>query len=71
MPEVWTGEVKKRMHLAQIKTSELAKESGYSAGYLSMVMTGEKKKGTEETRTRILDALTRLEEKRKNENGGP
>lgn len=71
MPEVWTGDVKKRMHLSRIKTSELAKESGYCVGYISEIMTGKKKKGTEETRTRILDALTRLEEKRKKENGSP
>lgn len=71
MPEVWTGEVKARMHLSQIRTSELAKESGYNAGYVSMVMTGKKKKGTEETRTRILDALARLEEKKKSENSVP
>ena len=51
-----------RMHVARITGQMLAKESGYSAAYLSEVMNG--KRGSEKTIQNILDALSRLEAKR-------
>lgn len=59
MPEDWTADVVGRMHVARITGQMLAKECGYSVSYISMVLNS--KKGTEETKARILDALERLE----------
>ena len=59
MPENWKAEVVKRMYLAGITGQMLALESGYSAAYLSTVLHNER--GTEQTKTKILEALERLE----------
>lgn len=40
MLEAWTGEVKARCHVAQIKMKELADECGYNPAYLSEVING-------------------------------
>lgn len=50
-----------RMHVARITGQMLAKESGYNPSYVSEVLNG--KKGVEETFTKLLDALSRLEQK--------
>jgi len=50
-----------RMHVARITGQMLAKESGYNASYVSEVLNG--KRGTEKTVQKILDALSRLEQK--------
>lgn len=65
MLEDWTAEVVGRMHTARITGQMLARESGYSAAYVSTVLHG--KRGTEQTKVRIFDALSRLE-KRGSEN---
>lgn len=61
MLDAWTGEVKGRCHVAQIPLSMLADESGYTVSYLSEIING--RKCTDETRTRIFEALSRLEER--------
>ena len=62
MLEAWTGEVKARCHVAQIKMKELADECGYNPAYLSVVING--RTGPRDgTRDRIFAALDRLEEK--------
>ncbi len=58
----WTADVVGRMHLAGITGKQLAEECGITNSYLSAVLHG--KKGDENTRKRILDALERMEEKR-------
>ncbi len=62
MPNDWIAEAVGRMHVARITGQMLAKESGYSAAYISTVLNG--KRGTEKTKRNILDALDRLEHQR-------
>lgn len=59
MLEDWTAEVVGRMHTARITGQMLATECGYSAAYLSTVLHG--KKGTEQTKNNIFEALECLE----------
>lgn len=61
MSDNWIAEAVGRMHIARITGQMLAKESGYSAAYVSEVLNN--KRGTEKTKQNILDALLRLEEK--------
>lgn len=55
----WAADVVGRMHYAGIKNKELAMEAGYNAAYLSTVLNG--KKGDDNTKTKIIEALERLE----------
>lgn len=57
----WTAEVAARMHMAGVTGLALAKEAGITNSYLSAVL--HKKKGTAETRQRIICALERLEQR--------
>lgn len=57
----WTAEVAGRMHAAGVTGLELAKEAGLSNSYLSAVL--HKKKGSEQTRQRVICALERLEQR--------
>lgn len=50
-----------RMFVNRITGQALAKESGYNPSYVSEVLHG--KRGTEETIQRLLDALSRLEQR--------
>ena len=61
MSENWTADAGGRMHIAKITGQMLAKESGYSAAYVSEVLNN--RRGTEKTKQNILDALSRLEVK--------
>lgn len=61
MSENWIADVVGRMHVAKITGQMLAKECGYCAAYVSEVLNG--KRGTEETKVKILNALSRLEAK--------
>lgn len=60
MREQWTGNVVGRMHIYNIKASELAKACGYTPQYLSMVLSG-KKKATSQTKMIIFSSLQDLE----------
>lgn len=62
----WTAEVAGRMHAAGVTGIELAKEAGVSNSYLSAVL--HKKKGSEQTRKRIICALERLEQRQTDAN---
>ena len=59
----WTSEVVARMHDAGVTGLVLAKEAGVSNSYLSAVLHN--KKGDDKTQRRIIDALERLERKKK------
>lgn len=64
MLDDWTAEVVGRMHTARITGQQLAEECGYSAAYLSTVLNG--KKGNDQTKERIFQALATLEEAAQN-----
>lgn len=62
MPDSWIADVVVRMHEARITGRMLAKESGYSYGYISEILHA--KHGSykrEKTRQNIVEALSRLE----------
>ena len=64
MPEDWTtvvADMKGRMFVAKITNRALAVECGYNEAYVSEVLNG--RRGTEDTRQKLLDALSRLEAK--------
>lgn len=61
MSDNWIADVVGRMHIAKITGQALAKESGYCSAYISEILN--KRKCTEETKQKILDALCRLEAK--------
>ena len=62
MLDSWIADVVGRMRIAEISNSQLAKECGYAATYLSTVLHG--KKGNANTRDCIMAALERLEKKK-------
>lgn len=63
--EEWTGDVVKRLHIANITRKELAKECGYTPEYLTMVLTCKKHFESDYakkmTSKKIFKALERLE----------
>lgn len=61
MLEAWTGEIKGRCHVAQIKIDDLAAACDFSPTYLSRVLNGHD--CSEKTKAHIFAALDRLEEK--------
>lgn len=64
MPDDWTAvvaEMKGRMFVAKITNRALAKESGYNEAYVSEILNG--RRGTDDSREKLLAALGRLEEK--------
>ena len=50
--EEWSSELIGRMHRHKIKANVLAKQSGYTAAYVSMLMNG-KKPASEKTIARL------------------
>lgn len=61
MSDNWIADVVGRMHVAKITGQMLAKESGYCAAYISEVLNN--RRGTEDTKQKIIEALCRLEAK--------
>ena len=59
--EKWTGEVVGRLHICNVTSKELAKRCGYTAPYLSMLLTG-KRRGTTETKEWIFRNLENMEQ---------
>ncbi len=59
MLDSWIADVVGRMRISGITNRQLAEESGYAYTYVSTVLHGVK--GDENTKTRIMDALARLE----------
>lgn len=58
--EEWSSELIGKMHRHKIKANELARQSGYTAPYVSMLMNG-KKPANEKTIARLYSALEELE----------
>nr|DAJ43133.1 MAG TPA: antitoxin [Caudoviricetes sp.]DAY58042.1 MAG TPA: antitoxin [Caudoviricetes sp.] len=50
MREKWTGDLVGRMHNAEIKNVDLARELGVGKSYISMILNGEKAPKNAETR---------------------
>lgn len=62
MVEAWTGSIVGLLHTHKIKQTELAKEMGVTAQYLSMVLNGKKNpKGIKE---RMEDAIQNIVDRR-------
>ena len=40
MPEQWTGELIGKMHNCSVTYDDLAKQTGWTKGYLSMILNG-------------------------------
>lgn len=72
--EDWTADVIGRMHKFRITNVQLAAECGYTPAYLSTVLNGRKTFESEDTKertkSRILDALKRIEVTVSSENEG-
>lgn len=62
MPEKWTGDLVGRMHNAQVKRVDIAKEMGVSKAYVTMLLNGQKKSPTAEKR--LNDAFKAVLEER-------
>ncbi|MBR4542095.1 MAG: hypothetical protein IKP31_01295 [Lachnospiraceae bacterium] len=71
--EDWTAEFVGQMHKYKISNDELAAKCGYTPGYTSMVLNGRKEfssdKAKEDTKGKMLEALKRLIEARKEGEG--
>lgn len=57
----WIADVVGRMRIAGITNRQLAEETGFAYTYISTVLHGVK--GDANTKTKIMDALARLEKK--------
>lgn len=65
MPEKWTGELVKKMHMNRVSATELAQEAGFAKGYVSMILNGSRHPvGAKET---LEAALNRIVQRRKAE----
>ena len=58
----WAAQIYGRLKDLNISEGELAREAHLSLSYLSCVLHGKRGKG-EKAKARIIDAMTRLEEK--------
>lgn len=58
MPELWTGDMVKRLHMERITQREVAKELGVTHQYVSMVLNGAKRSST--MQSRMNDAIERI-----------
>lgn len=61
MLDSWIADVVGRMRIAGITNRQLAEETGFAYTYISTVLHGVK--GDVNTKTKIMDALARLEKK--------
>ena len=63
MPEVWTGEIVKRMHLNNVSANEIAKEAGVTSAYVSMLLHSKRTPdGAQEMLEAALDAIIERKE---------
>ena len=60
--ESWTGELIGKMHISEVRIDELAKEAGFSKGYISMILNCKKKPPG--ARERLEAAFERIIERR-------
>ncbi len=64
MPEKWTGELVKKMHMNRVSATELAQQAGFTKAYVSMILNGSRHpRGAQET---LETALTAIVQNRKN-----
>lgn len=63
MPEAWTGELIGKMHMAKVRMKDLAEETGWTKGYITMIMNG--KRNPENAEQRLNDAFESVLRKRK------
>lgn len=67
MPEKWTGELVKQMHMNRVTATELSVQAGYAKGYVSMILNGSRHpKGAKE---KLETALNEIVQSRKNGGG--
>lgn len=52
MPEEWTGDVLREMHINRVTAKEVAEELGVTKSYISMIMNGKKNPAGMEKRMR-------------------
>lgn len=58
MPEEWTGDIVKKMHMNQITNEEIGMELGYSKSYVGMILNGKRKPaGAQEKMERAVDDI--------------
>lgn len=66
LKEEWAAEIVGKLYRFNMTHKDFAKECGYTAGYLSMVLNGKKKFGSpyseRMTRKHILNTMARLED---------
>ena len=58
--EEWAAELVGRMYRCGITSKDLAKRTGFTPPYISMLLNG-KKHATEETRLKLFDAVSEME----------
>lgn len=67
MPEKWTGELVKQMHMNRVSATEVAQKAGFTKQYVSMILNGSRHpKGARET---LETALNEIVQSRKNGGG--
>ncbi len=64
MPERWTGEVMKELHLNRLTCKDLARKMEIREGYLSEILNG--KRSPKRAEERVMAALQELIEERRN-----
>ena len=63
MPEKWTGEIVKQMHLHNITAKDVAEELGVTCAYVSMVLHSKRNpKGAQERMEAALAAVIERKE---------
>ena len=61
MRNQWTAEIVGRLHLLKISEKTLAEQTGYSVGYISMLLNG--KRDTKKAREKIEKVLDEYKER--------
>ena len=59
MNSTWSADIVGRLHMLKVSKRKLAELTGYSAGYISMILNG--KRDTKKARETIETALCSLE----------
>ena len=58
--EQWVAELVAKMYRCGITSKDLAKQTGFTSPYISMLLNG-KKHATEETRLKLFNAVSEME----------
>jgi len=59
--EKWAAELVAKMYRCGITSKDLAKQTGFTPPYISMLLNG-KKHATEETRLKLFNAVNEMEQ---------